>query len=533
MLTYSHETPENYFYPRSVYALQRHVYQYLRGCLEMTPSTKPSVARAVHICRGLVVPLLLSGTASVGADDSVDRVLRSLQPAVHVEGRPPLRWTIVERMQQHHTPGLSVAVVDQGRITWARGFGVQKAGGEEPVTPATMFQAASISKAIAATATLRLADEAKLDLDADVNQYLVSWKVPENAFTGQEKVTLRRILSHTAGVNVHGFRGYMPDGEIPTVLQVLEGEAPAKNEPIRVVAVPGTITKYSGGGTVIQQLVLSDVTKSTFPKLMQETVLSPLGMHDSTFEHPLPAEIRSRVAEGHNDEASVIRGGWRIGPESAAGWLWSTPTDLMRWAIAIDASRQGNPRAILSPKTAAQMLTLQKDQYGLGPLLEGSGRAFRFSHGGSNPGYTAQLIYFPESGQGAAIMVNTGTADVLIEELTRAIATEYKWPALQPASVKPAALSEKALTRVAGKYALLFPGSTNPAPAELRSRKNSIRFDAPPIVVDDEVIPLSDTEFISPVWGYRIRFTGDHNGMTTGFTLTYNQTDMTAKREDK
>ena len=436
-------------------------------------------------------------------------------------------------MRHHHTPGVSVAVVHDGRIAWARGFGVQKAGGEQQVTPGTMFQAASITKAIAATATLRLVDEGKLDLDADVNRYLVSWKVPENPFTAQEKVTLRRILSHTAGVNVHGFTGYIPDGQIPTVLQVLEGGAPAKTEAIRVVAVPGSATSYSGGGTVIQQLVLTDMTKSTFPKLMHEIVLSPLGMRDSTFEHPLPRQVRSRVAEGHTDEKSVIGGGWRIGPEFAAGWLWSTPTDLMRWAVAIDASRKGNPGAILSQKTAAQMLTMQKDRYGLGPLLEGSGRAFRFSHGGSNPGYTAQVTYFPETGQGAAIMVNTGTADVLIEELTRAIATEYNWPALQPFDVKPAALDEKALTRVIGKYALLFPGSTDPARSEIKSEDGSIRFDAPPIIVDDEVIPMSDTELISPVWGYRIRFTGNDSGMPTGFTLTYNQTDMTAKREGK
>ena len=488
------------------------------------------MALLIHLVRPLSFSLLLVAAATLRADDSADRVLRSLQPAVEVEGRPPIHWTVTERLAHHHVPGVSVAVVDHGRIVWARGFGKEKAGADGAVTEATLFQAASISKAIAATATLRLVDEGKLDLDTDVNRYLASWKIPETPHTTQEKVTLRRILSHTAGINLHGFMGYPPDGAIPTLLQVLDGQPPAKNEPVRVVAVPGSITNYSGGGIIIEQLVVTDTTKTAFPKLVRDLVLVPLGMKDTTFEHPLPSEFRSRVAEGHNGDGEPIKGGWRIGPEAAAGWMWSTPTDLMRWAIGIAESRTGKPGTILSRKIATEMLTVQKDQYGLGPVLEGSGPAFRFSHGGNNPGYTAQLTYFPETGQGAAIMVNTGTADILIEELTRAIAKEYNWPALQPSTIKPAVLNEKAIGQVTGKYDLWFPGATDPVSAEVRSENGRLTFHSPPVVVNDELVAISATEFISPVWGYRIRFEGNPGNAATGFTLRYGQNDMAGKR---
>lgn len=458
------------------------------------------------------------------AGTSPERVVRSLRPALDVQGRPAVRWSVAERLAHHDIPGVSIAVADRGRIVWARGFGVLEAGRDERVSASALFQAASISKVIAATATLRLADRGTLDLDADVNRYLRSWQVPENELTARKQVTLRRILSHQAGLSVHGFTGYPHDRALPTILQVLDGKAPAATKPVRVVSIPGTTTSYSGGGTTVQQLLLTDVTQRPFPLLMKELVLSPLGMNDSTFEQPLPEALRARVARGHAD-GRAIEGGWRIGPEMAAGWLWTTPADLLRWAIAIDEARDGKAGAILSRRTATEMLTLQQEPYGLGPVLEGSGRAFRFSHGGNNPGYTTQLTYFPETGQGAAIMVNSVGADMLIDELTRAIAAEYGWPALAPLQVTPAILDETALARIAGNYEIRFPGAKEPSPAQLWHENGRLAFHAPPIVTDDEVIPLSSTELVSPAWGYTIRF--DAPG---GFTVTYGQNVMTGTR---
>ena len=460
-----------------------------------------------------------------------ERVVTSLRPAVEVSGRPPVRWTLAERMSHHGVPGVSIAVADKGRIVWARGFGVQTAGTADSVTPETLFQAASISKVVAATATLRLADQGVLDLDADVNRYLSTWKVRENRFTEREKATLRRILSHSAGLTVHGFNGYRGSDTVPSLLQVLDGRPPARNDPVRVDTFPGTITRYSGGGTTVQQLLLTEVVGKPFPQLMKELVLSPTGMRNSTFEQPLPDSIRSRAARGHTAEGTVIRGGYALGPEMAAGWLWSTPTDLLRWATAIDQAYDGKDGAILSRKMAEQMLTLQSESYGLGPLLEGSGRSLRFSHGGNNPGYRAQLTFFPETGQGLAVMVNGAGGDLLIDEIIRSVASEYTWPALAPLRLTPTTLDDAALARVLGEYRLLLPGATTPIAAKMTRESGRIGFNAPPVMEGDELIPVSATEFVSLAWGYRMEIDLGTQGRATGFTITYGNTVMSATRD--
>lgn len=478
----------------------------------------------------LVLPAALLAAPSVSdaqsspADSArMARVAGGLRPAVEVEGRPARRWTLPERLVHHRVPGASIAVVEGGRIVWARGFGVREAGGAEPVTAATLFQAASVSKMIAATATLRLVEQGRLELDADVNRYLSSWRVPENAFTTREKVTLRRILSHSAGLTVHGFLGYAPGQPRPTILQVLDGQAPSRNEAVRVDTLPGAITRYSGGGTTIQQLLLTEVVGRPFPQLMEELVFARLGMMHSTFEQPLAPELAARAARGHGGDGSVLPGGWSVYTEMAAGGLWTTAGDLMRWAISIDEARDGKPGGILSPPVAAQMLTLQSEGYGLGPELAGEGRAFRFAHGGSNPGYRAQLTYFPETGQGAAIMVSGDGGDPLIDEIQRAIAAEYGWPALTPTQVSPVMLDSTQAGALVGEYALHVQGAAEPVPARLAYEGGRWMFTMALLGEPDELVAVSPTELMSIGWGYDVRFDVDATGRATGFTLTYNR----------
>ncbi|HKS25712.1 MAG TPA: serine hydrolase domain-containing protein [Thermoanaerobaculia bacterium] len=485
------------------------------------------------LCRSL--PLLLLTACSVavapnGGDPRAAKVLSSLAPAFDVAGRTPVRWTLDEEMAKYQVPGVSIAVVDGDRI-WSSARGVLQAGGVEPVTEHSVFQAASISKVIAATMTLRLVDEKRLDLDTDVNLYLRSWKVPESPYTDREKVTLRRLLSHTAGTSVHGFFGYAADEPKPTLLQVLDAQPPAKNKPIRVVAVPGSATSYSGGGIAIEQLVLTDVTGRPFPDLARELVFAPLQMEDSTFEQPLPNAMRARAARGHDQDGRMLPGGWHIGPEMAAGWMWTSATDLMRWAMAIADARDGKPRSILSRSTATAMLTPQKDLYGLGSLLEGTGRAFSFSHGGNNPGYTTQVTYFPETRQGIAILTNKVGADLLIDEITRAVASEYGWPAHQPGRVTPAALNAADLSRIAGDYALHFPGAPDAAPATVRLEDGRLYLDAAPIITHDEVVAVTPSRLVSPAWGYSMDLQRNDRGEVTAFRLTYGDNVLSATRK--
>jgi CubicO group peptidase (beta-lactamase class C family) len=431
-----------------------------RATMRLSPSTRIARRFADH---ALVLSLALSAPLTGGAQANMDssariaRVISSLHPAaLDIEGRPVELKSLVERMAQHHVPGVSIAVIDGGRISWARGFGVKDAGAADSVSATTLFQAKSISKPIAATATLRLVEQGTLDLDTDVNRYLTSWKVPENDFTTREKVTLRRILSHSAGLTVHGFPGYAADAQLPSVVQVLDGAKPANTEPVRVEAIPGAVGNYSGGGVTIEQLLLTDVTHRNLPDLVRELVLVPEHITLSSYEQPPPRARESEAAHAHARSGAPIAGRWHVYPEMAAAGLWTTPSDLLRWAMAIDSARAGKPGAILSKKMTQQMLTEQKYGFGLGPEVAGKWREFRYGHSGGNAGFISRLVYFPETGQGAAIMTNGDGGAALIPELLRALATEYHWPALAPERRTAVALDSMTIANLLGDYDIGF-----------------------------------------------------------------------------
>ncbi|HYR11794.1 MAG TPA: serine hydrolase domain-containing protein, partial [Longimicrobium sp.] len=288
----------------------------------------------------------------------IRRVENGLTPPVIVAGRTDQGAPIAERMRASNTPAVSVAVINNGRIEWARAYGTLQAGTPAADT-ATLFQAASISKPVSVLGALLLAERGQLSLDADVNTFLRSWKVPENAFTAQEKVTLRRIMSHSAGLTVHGFPGYAMTAAVPTTVQVLDGQAPANTAPVRVDTFPGSLLRYSGGGTTVMQQVLVDVTGRPFPMFMREEVLLPLGMMHSSFDLEVPADRAARIARAHNREGAPIAGGWHRYPEMAAAGLWTTPQDLARFLLAVHRASKGSEGGVVSPALARQMLTQQ------------------------------------------------------------------------------------------------------------------------------------------------------------------------------
>lgn len=391
------------------------------------------------------------------ADAAIARVTAGLRPGIVVKGAESVAYALAERMAHHKVPGVSIAVVDSGRLVWARGFGVKEAGTTDSVTPATLFQAASISKPVAATGMLRLVQEGKLSLDAPVNDFLTSWKLPDNRFQSSEKVTLRRIASHHAGLTVHGFPGYAVTDSIPTVPQILDGAKPANTAAVRVDTTPGAIVRYSGGGTTIEQLAMTDVTGEAFPPLMKRLVLDPLDMRESTFEQPLPAARSSQAAAGHRSSGQMVEGRWHVYPEMAPAGLWTTPSDLLEWAVAIAAARAGTTNTVLSQQTATEMLTPQNDAFGIGPAVMRKGDVESFGHGGANEGYRAQLTYYPSLGKGAAVMTNGDGGSALAQEILLAIAAEYGWPDLAPREVTAVMLDSAALDAFVGRYAITSP----------------------------------------------------------------------------
>jgi len=278
--------------------------------------------------------LELVAEPSVAPDPRIAQVENGLLPRFVERSRAGQPIGLLERMAELGIPGLSVAVIDGRELAWARGYGVLDLESKREVTPESLFLAGSISKPVAATAALRLVQEGKLTLDGDVNRWLRSWRLPSSAAFGDEVVTLRRLLTHTAGLTVHGFPGYART-EIPTVPQVLDGEAPANTAAVRVDLTPGTEWRYSGGGYTVMQLLLADVSGRPFEELVADSVLGPFGMASSTYQNPLPADFHQLAATGHHPGQRPVAGGWHVYPEMAAAGLWTTASDLARFAIGI------------------------------------------------------------------------------------------------------------------------------------------------------------------------------------------------------
>ena len=198
------------------------------------------------------------------------------------------------------------------------------AGSNKPVTTRTLFQAGSISKPVAATGTLYLVEKGKLSLDEDVNQELKTWKVPENEFTKTQKVTLRRLMSHTAGLTVHGFPGYDLDAPRPTLMQIFNGEKPANTAPISSTPSGHAGTLFGRRVTVEQQLVI-DVTGAAYPEVIHDTVVEKIGVADSSCTKPLPADWAAHAPAGTYADGKPVHRRWHVSPEMAAAGLWTTP----------------------------------------------------------------------------------------------------------------------------------------------------------------------------------------------------------------
>ena len=355
-------------------------------------------------------------------------------------------------MARYGVPAVGIAVINGGRIEWARSYGLLEYGGHQEVNARTLFQAASISKPVATVAALRLVEQGLLDLDSAVNSRLLSWKIPDNDLTESAPVTIEQILTHTAGLSVSGFAGYAADEPVPTLHDVLDGRSPANSPPVRVVTRPGERWQYSGGGYCVLQLLLQETIGRRFPDVMRELVLQPAGMLDSTFEQPLPRSASSSAAAGHGRDGKPISGGWHNYPEMAAAGLWTTPTDLCRFALVLQTGLARERGSLLSCAMTERMLSRKSGDFGLGVALRGQGDRMSFLFNGGNFGYSCQLFAYARRGQGAVVMTNSDSGMSLKDEILRAIAAEYGWPDYHPA-VKPAvAVTNDALKRRAGRY---------------------------------------------------------------------------------
>ncbi|WP_372784108.1 serine hydrolase domain-containing protein [Phenylobacterium sp.] len=387
----------------------------------------------------LAALLALTGAARAAEPSPADRAAiaaletRISPMAVSAEGAAPR--TLAVRMAELKVPGVSVAFIENGKVKWTRTYGVAAAGGTQPVTPETLFQAASMSKAFAAAAALRLVEQGRLDLDEDINDRLKTWKVPPSPYTAEQKVTLRRLLSHTAGLTVSGFPGYQAGTPVPAILQILDGTPPSNTPAIRSFETPGGAYAYSGGGYVVAQLAIIEAGGKPYPELLEELVLRPAGMRQSTFVQPLPEGLVRRSASGHDAKGAVIPGGRNTYPEYAAASLWTTPSDYGRFLIGLQDSHDSRPHALLRPSSAKAMMTPVDANYGLGLALGRQGGHPYIQHGGGNAGFQCDAFAFLDgSRQGLVVMTNSDVGGILASEIRRAVAKAYGWGDQDPAT---------------------------------------------------------------------------------------------------
>ncbi len=447
---------------------------------------------------------------------SIERLSHFGEEILHetqYENRELSKESILKRMKYYRTPAVSIAFIKDYKVQCVKTFGTKKRDGKESIDENTLFQAASISKSIFAVAIMKLVEGGIFDLDEDINKYLISWKVPDNE-SWKPRITLRQLLSHTAGVTVHGFDGYNVNDEIPTLLQILNGEYPANSDPIRVNIPPEVQFRYSGGGYTILQQVMLDTFKRPFDDIMRELVLDPLEMNNSRFQQPISKENTSKIAWGYGYTGDEIEAGYHIYPELAAAGLWTTPSDLAKFGIELQLILKGKDNGILKLESLEDMFKMSTEvPYGLGLDTQGDEPNILFGHGGHNFGFLSDMFFSKDGGEGFVLMINSNS-DGLTEELKDNIKHIYGWATkdiknefdndledIKMESYTGEYISEKGLAlRISRKEKKLFVEFNNQLPIEFIKKGDSkflstqvngeLRF------IKDEKLDITDLELI-------------------------------------
>ena len=380
---------------------------------------------------------------------------RGLRPSVVGPGEAVAHWTLQERMAHHKVPGVAIALVQDGQPVYAVGYGVRETGSTDAVDADTLFSVGSVSKMVTAATTLRLVAQGRLELDRGVGAYLKSWRIPAAPAIADPRVTLRMLLSHTSGLNVHGFEDYLPGESLPTLAQTLNGAPPAKNPPIRLQYPPGTRMDYSGGGVMVEQQIIEDATGQPLEAVARAQVFAPSGMRRSTFENPLPA-ARGNIAKAHdgNGALTALPRGWQSFPEQGASGLWTSARDLGGFVAALLHSRRGGDGLLPAELFAQMTAAISPGGRGLGPELAGSGLQRRFFHNGSNDSYRAGIEGYPETGFGFVILTNGANGGRLRGEIRNAISDALGDAVKPPIRTVAAEPGAPGLADYAGSYRL-------------------------------------------------------------------------------
>ncbi|MEC9249423.1 MAG: serine hydrolase domain-containing protein, partial [Pseudomonadota bacterium] len=368
-------------------------------------------------------------------------------------GEDETRYTLAERMQHYSVPGVAIAIIEDGELLYAEGFGVLQAGGVEPVNAHSVFSAGSVSKIATSALTLRLHDMGELDINAPVSGQLVSWQLPDSEYDNS-RVTLRTILSHTAGFNVHGFPDFQPGAEQPSVYDTLNGTAPALTDALELTFEPGSTYRYSGGGFTLAQLIIADQTETAFERAAATHLFGPLGMTRSSFANPLPVD-HGNIARAHDrqGEPAALPRGYESMPEMAASGLWTSAHDLGLLVASLIDDYRGDGD-YLARETAFDMMSrVARSQHGLGPRIEHAGNQYFFHHAGANNSYQSWMEGHLATGDGLVVLTNGANGNALHMEIRNAVADAMGWDINAVNRLPALDIPEAMLASMTGRFA--------------------------------------------------------------------------------
>jgi CubicO group peptidase (beta-lactamase class C family) len=468
-------------------------------------------------CTKAEIPKPNTPPAKVSSESDLLRT--GLAEKIRIEGQEVDFQTLLQRQAHYNVPGVSVALMRDGQLAWTLQSGVKDVDTKEPIDANTVFQAGSISKPAFAAVLMKYRQDNPIDLDSDINNLLTSWQLPPHQWTGKEAVSLRRLLSHTAGTTVHGFPGYAAGEAVPSLQQVLDGVKPANTGAVVVDIKPGSQMRYSGGGTTAAQLALQDVTEEALPPMAQRLLFKPLGMTRSSFKQPISSELAGNMATPYNGDGEPVEGGAHTYATLAAAGMWSTPADMLKMAGAVRSAYLGENTSWISKATATEILTnntptTAAPNVGIGFFInmDEDGKVLGFGHGGADEGFMSQLYIELDTGNGYAIMTNGNNGTQLIQELEIRIKEALDVGYSQANVKRTVQISQEELGKYIGTYKVTVPVEVE---VTLQATNHGFALNALPYIENEEYFYEGEDRFFAKNGSNIVFETTDEGGVET------------------
>lgn len=465
----------------------------------------------------------------VSSTTEIERRIKMVESNLGAFTSPGIRgWSIQDRMLHYKVKGLSIAVVNNYKIEWAKGYGMADSAENRPVTINTLFIPGSLSKSVNAMGLLRLCQDKKIDLFGDINDYLTSWKFPYDHVSKNKKITLANLLSHTAGLSVHGFWGYKNGDTLPNILQILDGNKPANSEPVRSIFEPGLKMEYSGGGVMISQLMAMDVSKQSYNQFIYNNIFKTIDMTNSFYTQPPPLNKINLLATGYDTLGNEVKGKYPILMEQAAAGLWTTSTDMCKLIIEIQRSVKGESNRVLSKQFTEMMLTpYLNETSALGFFINDNMGNKYFGHDAGNVGFSGAFYGSLEEGKGIAVFINSENSDIL-KEIINSVIDVYDWKGFnRKEKIKTMTISDSLVRKYIGGYEAKDENGKK-VEAKIYAKGKTCFYRS--YKQEREMYFISATEFVNNESPSKKTFLFDKQGNVVGFKLKHMQKQVIFKK---